>query len=440
MRQRTVRTAIVLFTRDLRVHDNPALSEACARAERVLPLFVFDPALLTGRHRSPNRARFLVESLADVQRSLRERGGRLVLRHGDPVEEAVRLARAVSADYIHCADDVTGHAARRRRRLADACREARIGLTLHHSVTVVPPAAVTTSMGGAYRVFTPYLRAWSRAPRRRLYPPPEVINSPTGPRTGRLPAPDALVPGPLSPDAPKGGETEGRARLREWADGAIRGYAAGQDDLAGDRSSRLSPYLHFGCLSPVEVAAVGRSEPAFVRQLAWRDFYHQLTAEFPGIATADLRPRERRWNTDPDVIAAWKEGRTGIPIVDAGMRQLRAEGWMHNRARLITASFLCHHLGVDWRTGGRHFMEWLTDGDLANNYGNWQWVAGTGTNPRPNRVLNPQRQARRFDAAGIYVRRYVPELADADRRTVHRPWRSERRFDYPAPLIEPPDG
>jgi deoxyribodipyrimidine photo-lyase len=432
----------VLFTRDLRIHDNPALAEACANAARVVPLFVFDPTALTGPHRSPNRVRFLLRSLAELRRSLRDRGGDLLLRHGDPVTETMRLAEEVAADYVYTADDVSGYAARRRRLLADACREARRGLSLWPGVTVVPPAAVTTSTGGAYRVFTPYLRAWSRAERRELYRPPARIRTPTGLRAGRLPLLSELVQGRPSPEVVEGGEAAGRARMRAWMDGPLRGYDAGHDDLAGDRTSRLSAYLHFGCLSPAEVAEAGAASPGFVRQLAWRDFYHQLTDAFPGITGDDFRPRERTWRNDPEGFAAWRDGRTGIPIVDAGMRQLLAEGWMHNRARLITASFLCHHLGLDWRTGGRHFMEWLVDGDLANNYGNWQWVAGTGTNPRPNVVFNPRRQARRFDPAGTYVRRYVPELAGTDRRTVHHPWEAAgvAGRDYPAPLVDLPAG
>jgi len=180
--------------------------------------------------------------------------------------------------------------------------------------------------------------------------------------------------------------------------------------------------------------------PGLIRQLAWRDFLHQVTAAFPAIATTDYRPRPTGWRRDDDALAAWRSGRTGIPIVDAGMRQLLAEGWMHNRARLITASFLTKTLGLDWRHGAAHFFRWLVDGDIANNAGNWQWAAGTGNDTRPNRVLNPIRQAHRFDADGEYVRRHVPELAAVPGRAVHEPWRlskAERAgLDYPAPLLD----
>ncbi len=204
-----------------------------------------------------------------------------------------------------------------------------------------------------------------------------------------------------------------------------------------------SPYLHFGCVSPLELALrLGDREggEAFVRQLCWRDFHHQVTASFGAIATDEYRPRGDRWRRRTADLDAWKEGRTGYPIVDAGMRQLRREGWMHNRARLITASFLTKDLYVDWRLGAGHFMRWLVDGDVANNSGNWQWVAGTGNDTRPHRVFNPLRQAERFDPSGDYVRRYVPELASVAGPAVHRPWMlpatQRAALDYPEPIVD----
>ena len=173
-----------------------------------------------------------------------------------------------------------------------------------------------------------------------------------------------------------------------------------------------------------------------MRQLAWRDFFHQLLAARPKTAHKDMHPRRDQWNGDRDALEAWKTGKTGYPIVDAGMRQLLREGYMHNRARLITASFLVHDLHVDWRTGARHFFDWLVDGDIANNVGNWQWVAGTGANP-PGRALNPLRQARRFDPDGVYVRRHVPELASIEGGAVHEPWKlQEGVIGYPTPIVD----
>ena len=238
-----------------------------------------------------------------------------------------------------------------------------------------------------------------------------------------------------------GGETEGRARLERWVRDGLAEYESRRDDLAVEGTSGLSPYLHFGCVSPLELAERAREAPggeAFVRQLCWRDFHHQLLAAEPRIAREDLHPRHDRWRVDPPALAAWKEGRTGYPLVDAGMRQLLAEGTMHNRARLVTASFLAKHLYVDWRLGAAHFAEHLVDGDVANNVGNWQWVAGTGADTRPNRVFNPTRQARRFDPDGAYVRRWVPELEAIDGGAVHEPWRLGLLAPkgYPAPIVD----
>jgi deoxyribodipyrimidine photo-lyase len=221
-------------------------------------------------------------------------------------------------------------------------------------------------------------------------------------------------------------------------------YGGRRDDLAADGTSRLSAYLRFGCVSPLELARGALAAPGgaeFCRQLAWRDFFHQVTAAFPGMAVDDYRPGAagpRAWAQDPDALGAWRAGHTGVPIVDAGMRQLAAEGFMHNRARMITASFLTRTLGIDWRHGYRHFAGLLADGDVANNAGNWQWVAGTGNSTRPGRVLSPLRQAARFDRDGDYVRRYVPELAGLAAPLIHAPWRLPgsqcSRLGYPDAL------
>jgi deoxyribodipyrimidine photo-lyase len=238
-----------------------------------------------------------------------------------------------------------------------------------------------------------------------------------------------------SPDLPAGGETAARRRLAAWARGGLARYEERADDLAADATSRLSPYLRFGCLSPLEVESRASGAEAFVRQLCWRDFFQQVTAARPDWARRDYRPRSVGWREDDEALQAWKDGRTGYPVVDAGMRQLAREGWMHNRARLIAGSFLTKDLRVDWRKGAAHFWDLLVDGEIANNTGNWQWVAGTGNDTRPNRVLNPTTQAKRHDPEGEYVRRYVPELAGIDGSRVHEPWKLDG-VDYPAPIVD----
>jgi deoxyribodipyrimidine photo-lyase len=258
---------------------------------------------------------------------------------------------------------------------------------------------------------------------------------------GRLPAAADLVGGVSSVALPKGGESHGRRLLTRWLSRGLARYGLLHDDLAAGGTSHLGAYLHFGCLSPLEVAerARGRegAEP-FIRQLAWRDFYAQLLAARPGASSQDYRPRGHRWRDDPAALAVWKEGRTGFPVIDAGMRQLIREGWMHNRARLLTGSFLAKNLRIDWRLGAAHFLELLVDGDVASNAGNWQWVAGTGVDTRPNRVFNSIAQGLRFDPDGVYVRRYVPELAGVAGRAVHEPWKLRRSPPgYPEPILDP---
>ena len=431
-------TAIVVFTRDLRLHDNPALHQACARARQVVPLFVADPAIAA----PPNRARFLAEALADLRASLRERGGDLVIRDGDPAAEVTKLATETKAGAVYLADDVSRYASARRARLERECATHRLDLVLTPGLTVVPPADLKPAGGGHYRVFTPYWRAWRAATWRRHHPVPQAISMPAVQRIGRIPAAgDGASPGsPGSSGLAPGGERAGRRRFVAWRQGQLAGYGENHDDMAGDATSRLSAYLRFGCVSPLEVAIGALDRPCgeeFCRQLAWRDFFYQVTAAFPDIARKNYRPGPA-WTQDQAALDAWRAGQTGIPIVDAGLRQLAAEGFMHNRARMITASFLTRNLGIDWRHGYAHFGALLADGDVAANAGNWQWVAGTGNNTRPNRVMNPLRQAQRFDKSGAYVRRYVPELADLDPAVIQTPWKLARgqRPGYPDPIVE----
>ena len=428
-----MRTAIALLTRDLRVHDNPALAVTSADAERVVPLFVRDPTFPGGR----NRWRFLDECLADLRASLRTLGADLVVRTGDPVTEALRLAREVDAGHLAVAGDVSSLARRRERRLAEDCETHRLRLTVTAGVTVVPPGELTPSSGGsAYRVFTPYHRAWRAALWRPLAPTPRRLLLPDGLDPGDLPSPADGVR-----DTP-GGEAAARRTLRRWLT-HLDGYPDSHDILADPGTSKLSPYLRFGCLSPRSLvgevlAAGGPGAEDFVRQVCWRDFFYQVTAAFPRINRDALRPAGDVWRTDDDALDAWRTGHTGVPVVDAGMRQLAAEGWMHNRARMITASFLTKHLGLDWRAGAAVFSDLLLDGDVPNNYGNWQWVAGTGNDTKPYRRFNPVRQAHRFDPDGAYVRRYVPELSGVAGGAVHEPWslppEKARDLRYPSPL------
>jgi deoxyribodipyrimidine photo-lyase len=441
------RTTVVLFTRDLRVHDHPALAEAAAVSERVVPLFVLDDSLLASAYARPNRVQFLLESLGDLDESLRALGGRLVVRRGDPAREAVAVARASGAQAVFTSADVSAFARHRARRLAEGCAAHGVEYRAFPGVTAAAPGALLPSGGDHFRIFTPYWNRWRALPLRARVPKPRPLVLPSGLAAGALPKRGDLVRGATSPDLIPGGETRARIRLATWFRRDVMRYAECHDAPAAESTSRLSPYLHFGCVSPVEVESrcpTSATSAAFLRQLCWRDFHHQVTAAFPAIAHTDYRPRGRRWRHDAELLEAWKAGRTGYPIVDAGMRQLAVQGWMHNRARLLTASFLVKNLGLDWRLGAQHFLDLLVDGDIANNSGNWQWVAGTGNDTRPNRTFNPIRQALRFDPDGTYVRRWVPELVSVPGPRVHTPWvldPAERdRLAYCEPLVTPARG
>ncbi|GAA1663720.1 deoxyribodipyrimidine photo-lyase [Glycomyces endophyticus] len=386
------RTAVLLFTRDLRVHDNPALAAAC-EADRVVPLYVDDP----GRASNPNQRAFLLDALDDLRESLQGLGGDLVVRTGDTAEQVQAVRAATGAEHVVCASDAGRFAAGLLERL-----ESAGGLRVTPGPAVVEPGRLLPSGGGDhYKVFTPYWRAWSQVRWRETAPEPDRLRVPD------LPASDELAPAePTATDLPAGGERAGLARLDEWAPDS-GDYGDRHDDLAGDRTSRLSPYLALGCLSAREVAADPRVSEDFVRQMCWRDFHLQVLAAFPALAdTAYRNGGNDVWEADLTALEAWKTASTGIDIVDAGMRQLHAEGWMHNRARLITAGYLVKTLGLDWRDGEAHFAAHLVDYDEANNAGNWQWTAGTGNDTRPNRGFNHERQAGRFDPEGAYRDRW----------------------------------
>ncbi|MEU7059563.1 deoxyribodipyrimidine photo-lyase [Streptomyces sp. NPDC046197] len=439
--------SVVLFTSDLRLHDHPPLRAALDGSRRVVPLFVRDRAIDAAGFTAPNRLAFLADCLRDLDAGLRGRDGRLVVRSGDLVDQVCEVAAEADADEVHMAADVSGYAHRREQRLRRALEAEGRRLHVHETVTTaVTPGTLTPSSSDHFAVFTPYFRQWSQQPLRAVLGAPRAVPVPDGIGSEELPSRADLPE--LSEGLAPGGETEGRRRVTAWLRSDVAAYQDRHDDLAGDATSRLSPHLHFGTLSPVELVhrarkAGGPGPEAFVRQLAWRDFHRQVLGARPDTARADYRTKHDRWRSERaarEDVEAWKQGRTGYPIVDAAMRQLRHEGWMHNRGRLLTASFLTKTLYVDWRVGARHFLRYLVDGDLANNQLNWQWMAGTGTDTRPNRVLNPVTQAKRYDPDGAYVRRWVPELARLEGVSVHEPWKlrgpDRAAIDYPDPVVD----
>jgi deoxyribodipyrimidine photo-lyase len=448
-------TEMLWLRRDLRLGDHPALAAALQDSDVMVPVFCLDPRLLRGRHRSGPRTQFMLECLADVDRSLRELGSRLVIRQGPPERELPALARELGAWVVHATDDVGPYARRRDSKVQRALHDDDVELHLHPGLFAVDdPAAIRTSEGGPYTVFTPYHRAWMREPRRDLVPRPRSLPAlPAQVRSGRIPSLDALgLESPLSSPMP-GGEQAAREQLGAFLAHGVDRYDDRHDALAERGTSSLSPYLHFGCLSAREIEELLGGSPGageFHRQLCWREFYAQVLRSFPRNARYEHQERYRamRWSHDDRPFDAWREGRTGYPIVDAAMRQLLREGWIHNRGRLIVGSFLTKDLGLDWRWGERWFMRLLLDGDEANNNGNWQWIASVGVDPQPaaRRIFSPTRQQARFDPDGVYVRRYVPELERVPDQYLAEPWTMPESVqddagcvigrDYPAPIVD----
>jgi deoxyribodipyrimidine photo-lyase len=414
--------AIVWFRRDLRVNDHPALAHALGAFDAVVPLFVVDPTLVPGRWPSANRLWFLAGALASLDRELRTRGNGLVIRSGEPATVVPAFAAEIGAAAVVASRDHGPYGRRRDAAVAAALAERGVGFDAGRGLLVHEPEEVSHPDGAGYVVFSPFQRRWLERPVRPVLPAPHSIPS-IDPSASSLdpfellsrPTPTADSRLLLEPT-----EAAARDRLDRWAasDG-LRDYDRGRDRLDLGGTSRLSQDLRWGLLSPIEVLArTGGDGPGperFRSEIAWRDFYAHLLWHEPRLRRESFR-RELdaiAWETDRSVIDAWKDGRTGYPVVDAAMRQLRATGWMPNRARMIVASFLTKHLGVDWRVGEAHFMEHLVDGDPASNSGGWQWAASTGADPQPwFRIFNPTLQGRRYDPDGTYVRRWVPELAD----------------------------
>ncbi len=442
--------AIWWIRRDLRLTDNPALTSALETGGAVVPVFILDPVLL---HKpAPKRQAFLFAGLRALDRDLRARGSRLIVRQGNPQQELTRLAAECGAQSIFAAQDYSPYARRRDSEIARA-----LPLHLTGGVTVHPPDAVHKADGTPFTIFTPFSKAWKALPlstAQAVFPTPPVL--PPLPPLASLEIPADQPPA----DFPAG-ETEAQHRLRVFLADRIMAYAGDRDRLDLDGTSALSPYLRFGMLSPRQACQAAASvqtarfeierkgADSWLNELIWREFYISILYHFPYVRRTAFNPalRRIRWLDDPSGLRAWQEGLTGYPVVDAAMRQLRHTGWMHNRGRMIVASFLVKNLLIDWRAGEEWFMQHLVDGDPAANNGGWQWTAGVGTDAAPYfRIFNPVLQGLKFDPEGAYVRRWVPELAGVPTRYIHTPWQMPREIqlaarcqigaDYPLPILD----
>ncbi|MCJ2544403.1 cryptochrome/photolyase family protein [Thermostichus vulcanus] len=424
-----VSPVLLWHRRDLRLQDNAALHEAARYSSQVVPVFIFDRQILERADTAPARVAFLLEALERLQEGYRQLGLTLLWQIGDPLVELQHLAATLGAKAVFWNEDVEPFARQRDSRVRAGLAEAGIQCFSGQDMLLHGPGEVLTQAGDPYSVFTPFWRRWRSLPKRDPYPIPKALQP--VPSLQAQPLPSLADLGFVCTQAiPAAGEAAAQALLEDFCDGLrILDYERSRNFPAEEGTSRLSPHLRWGTVgirqvwqATVAVEAEIRSEEAeaslqtWRQELCWREFYKHVLAHWPHVETSSYRKAfdGLEWENRQDRFQAWCEGQTGYPIVDAAMRQLNETGWMHNRCRMIVASFLTKDLLIDWRWGERYFMQKLVDGDLAANNGGWQWSAGVGTDPKPLRIFNPATQAARYDPEGEYIRRYVPELAGLD--------------------------
>lgn len=447
-------TVIHWFRRDLRLNDNLALQAALDSGEPVIPLFIFDDAILKSSRSGVARMAFLLKALESLDESLQKYGAHLVLHHGDPLEILTKLIEETGATTLYFNRDYTPFARRRDKTLQE---QLRVEIRTFDDAVLLAPGEIVKPDGSPFMVYTPFKKQWKSQPKR------EKISFQSGSfaalETQNLPTLEELGFA-NSIGLPEASESEARRRLDAFIAAPIYAYSETRNHLTPDpfrdarmETSCLSPYLRFGMLSPRQAYWAAReayqrtddvkkrdSVETWVDEVIWREFYVHVMYHFPHVDKSSFRPEYNRveWRDAPAELQAWKDGLTGYPVVDAAMRQLKTIGWLPNRARMVVASFLTKDLVIDWREGEQHFMKHLIDGDPAANNGGWQWTAGTGTDAQPYfRIFNPISQSRKFDAAGHYIRRWIPELANVPDAFIHTPWEMETPpKNYPPPIVD----
>jgi deoxyribodipyrimidine photo-lyase len=458
---------LIWFRHDLRLADHPALAAALAAGGSLLPVFVLDDEAAGARRYGAASRWWLHRSLAALRNSLAARGAPLLLARGRAETVIPALAAAIGAAEVHAGRAVEPWAREQSRRVAEALRDAGRPLRLHTTVLLREPHGFASGSGTPYAVYTPFAKAMFAAgePDPPL-PAPDAIPGSEVPAGGETLESLGLYPVPGEPDWATGfgaqwqpGEAGAQARLARFVAGPLVAYAEARNLPGIESSSGLSPHLRWGDVSPRQVWHAARGAPpgagveTFLKEILWREFAYHLLWHRPDLPTRPLRREFEAfpWQPDATLLRAWQRGRTGYPIVDAGMRQLWRMGWMHNRVRMVAASLLVKHLLQPWQDGAAWFWDTLVDADLASNSASWQWVAGCGTDAAPFfRVFNPVLQGQKFDTDGAYVRRFVPELARLPDSFIHQPWTAPDDVlsaagirlgrDYPQPLVDPAEG
>jgi deoxyribodipyrimidine photo-lyase len=447
------RPVIHWFRRDLRIADNPALGSAAKPEVPVIPVYILSAWNRAHAWTGPNRQQFLCSSLASLAGNLQTIGGRLIIRRGDAVAELRKLAAESKATAIHFNADPDPFGKSVEKAVRQMCSEIGIGCHAHADVALHEPDEVLTQNSQPYRVFTPYFRNWLELPKPSPLAKPGFLRTPGWLKSLSLPEVGAWGLEPPSATLVEAGERAARERLKQAVHGKIQAYATNRDFPAAEGTSRISQDLRHGLVSIRTVyarcqAARAHSTPAeklgidtFIKELAWREFYFAILHHFPNVLDEEFNPdwRGLPWDEPGGRFEAWKQGRTGFPLVDAGMRELLATGFMHNRLRMITAMFLTKDLHIDWKQGESWFMQNLVDGEIASNNGGWQWTAGTGADAAPYfRIQNPWSQTARHDPEGIYIKRWIPELAGVPPARFLEPPKDGKPLapGYPLPCVD----
>jgi deoxyribodipyrimidine photo-lyase len=455
-----MRPIIVWFRRDLRTDDHAALYHASREGAPIIPLFIFDADLIRALPSDGAAFNYQAESLLELGAKLESLGGRLITRCGKVLDVHKSLLKETQPAALYFNRDYEPYARERDMKVEELYRKAGAEVRSFKDMVVHEPDEVLTLKGEPYVVFTPFANAWKRAPHPLPFGRPKPFITPPVPAEQLQGAKELGKPVRISSPAAPGGEKEAHRRWRSFLQSAINSYSEGRDIPSADGTSRMSVALRFGCISVRRMLedcgqALTAASPAekesirkFVDELIWREFYQAVLYHYPGLVQSSFRAEfdSMPWRSSAKLFEAWTEGRTGFPMVDAGMRQLTQTGWMHNRVRMVVASFLTKDMRHDWRKGAAYFEQKLMDIETASNIGGWQWSASSGVDPKPLRIFNPRLQSERFDPQGSYIRKFVPELRRVPAQFIHAPHTMPPLLqkelgcvigrDYPKPILD----